>query len=297
MTIKEFKPMLASPANFDILRYPLLASPKLDGIRAMVRGGRLVSRKLLDIPNKEIQAALARPEFEGLDGELIVGEPTATDVYNRTVSFVMAGSKTGEPWTYFVFDMHDIPDTTYEFRAAEVDGVVEKSDDGRLTSWVSRIITERMHLDTFEAECIELGYEGIMLRDPQAEYKHGRSTAREQHLLKVKRFEDSEAEVIGIQEEQHNGNDAGRDELGRTKRSTAKAGKTGKGTMGALIVKDCSTGVEFNIGTGFTAAMRAQTWNIGDVVTYKFFPVGVVDKPRHPVFKGMRNRIDMGAPA
>lgn len=299
---KDFKPMLASPADLDTLRYPLLASPKLDGIRAMVRGGRLVSRKLLDIPNREIQSMLARSELDGLDGELIVGPPTAKDVYNRTVSFVMAQDKTGEPWAYYVFDLHD-SDKPYNLRrmalnARKLPEYVKVHEQSQ--------IDHRSELDYYEAWAVDLGYEGIMTRDPHAPYKLGRSTAREQILLKVKRFSDSEAEVIGIEEEMHNGNEAGRDELGRTKRSTAKDGKSGKGTMGALIVRDLKTGVEFNIGTGFTADHRAAWWEWFQkqgphtpkpIVKYKYFPVGVVDKPRHPVFLGLRSKIDMGAPA
>jgi DNA ligase-1 len=292
--MKPFKPMLASPADLDNLRYPLMASPKLDGIRAMVRGGRLVSRKLLDIPNKSIQAALARPEFEGLDGELIVGPPTAKDVYNRTVSFVMAHDKTSEPWAYYVFDLHD-SHLPYSTRQHEVEHRAGMPYFVEMHS--SIYINDRAMLDTYEAKCVAEGYEGIMLRDPDSQYKYGRSTAKEQILLKVKRFEDSECEIVGIQEEMHNGNEAGRDELGRTKRSTSQAGKTGKGTMGALIVRDIHTSVEFNIGTGFTAAQRTLQWEIGSIHTYKFFPVGVVDKPRHPVYKGPRAKADIGEPA
>jgi DNA ligase-1 len=289
---KDFKPMLASPADLDSLRYPLLASPKLDGIRAMVRGGRLVSRKLLDIPNRHIQNLLARPELEGLDGELIVGEPTAKDVYNKTVSFVMAQDKVG-PFTYYVFDLHNVPSAYVD----RLNVLRKRADHPHIQVHGCDKITDRAMLDIYEAKCVEAGYEGIMTRDPSSHYKHGRSTAKEQILLKVKRFEDSEAEIIGVEEEMHNGNDAGRDELGRTKRSTAKAGKTGKGTMGALVVRDIHTKVEFNIGTGFTAAQRAEEWRLGTIVKYKFFPVGVKVAPRHPVYLGLRDRIDMGVPA
>lgn len=112
-------------------------------------------------------------------------------------------------------------------------------------------------------------------------------------MLKLKRFEDSEAEVLGIEEEMHNANTAETNELGRTKRSTAKAGLVGKGTMGALIVRDVKTGVEFNIGSGFTAHDRTEAWKPGELVKYKFFPVGVKDKPRHPVFLGRRSKLDV----
>ena len=50
----------------------------------------------------------------------------------------------------------------------------------------------------YEQGAVEDGYEGVMLRDPSAPYKYGRSTVRKGYLLKLKRFEDSEAEVIDI---------------------------------------------------------------------------------------------------
>ena len=57
-------------------------------------------------------------------------------------------------------------------------------------------------------------------------------------------------------------------------------------------------GVEFSCGTGFSDAERADIWNNrdryrGQFAKYKHFPVGVKDAPRHPVFLGWRNKIDM----
>jgi DNA ligase-1 len=56
------------------------------------------------------------------------------------------------------------------------------------------------------------------------------------------------------------------------------------------------TGVEFEIGTGFTEADRRELWvapPIGNLVKYKYFAYGVKDKPRHPVFLGFRSPIDL----
>ena len=69
-------------------------------------------------------------------------------------------------------------------------------------------------------------------------------------------------------------------------------------TLGALIVKDIKTQVEFSIGTGFDESLRKELWDnkediIGKVVKYKFFAYGAVDKPRHPVFLGFRDKKDM----
>lgn len=300
-----FKPMLASPADFKLLKYPLFASPKLDGIRAVVLNQKLVSRKLLNIPNKHIYQALSgKPQFDGLDGELIVGTPTADDVYRVTNSAVM--SHDGAPQAAFhVFDIHDRPEA-FSNRLAYLRDYVEGWNKDRHalarlmdTPFVNIVVHEHVHINdedallAYEAEQTALGYEGLILRSGMGAYKHGRSTAREQFMLKVKRFEDSEAIVLGIVEEMHNGNEAETDNLGRTKRSKAKAGLTGKGTMGALAVRDITTGVEFEIGTGFTAADRARMDWVGKTVKYKFFPVGVKDKPRHPVYLGERHAGDM----
>lgn len=294
--MSDFKPMLASPADLAALRYPLYASAKLDGIRILIRDGRAKTRKLLDLPNKYVQAMLARPEYDGLDGEIIVGSPTAHDVYRKTNSAVMSHDKDDFDFTFFVFDHLLHASKPFEYRMLRAMAQIKEAGLRPKAGvvWHQQLpIMDRDALDTFEADCVERGYEGVITRDPSALYKFGRSTAKEQIMLKVKRFEDSEAEVLGTVEEMFNGNEAQRDELGRTKRSKAKAGLVGKGTMGALKVRDLKTKVEFEIGTGFTADDRARQWPTGLIVRYKFFAVGVKDKPRHPVYLGERDVKDM----
>ena len=288
-----FKPMLASPANLDALRYPQFASPKLDGIRASVVGDKLLSRTLKSIPSKFICALLAKRAFDGLDGELIVGPPTSSTCYLDTVRGVMAQDKT-PAFLYHVFDLWNHTGAFTQRRLdlrARVKGLMDPAcAHVALVEHVQ--IDSREQLDAYEAAMVALGHEGIMLANPHGAYKFGRATPKGGELLKVKRFEDSEAVVLGVEEEMFNGNEAETNELGRTKRSTAKAGLSGKGTMGALTVRDVKTGVEFNIGTGFTADDRVWWWNErfgpAKTVKYKSFPIGVKDKPRHPVYLGLR---------
>lgn len=143
---------------------------------------------------------------------------------------------------------------------------------------------------------VQLGYEGLILRDPAGLYKQGRSTAREQGMVKVKMFEDSEAEILGHVMLMHNANEATTSEIGLTKRSSHKANKVETDKMGALNVRDIHTGVEFQIGTGFTDTERLSHWehHVGKIIKYKFFAGGVKDKPRFPVFLGFRSNIDLG---
>lgn len=286
------------------MRLPVAVQPKIDGIRVTIQGGKALTRTLKLVQNAEIQAALGRPEFEGLDGEILVGDARAEDAYRRTSSYVMASSKTGEPWTFWVFDKIDHPGTFTE-RLQQVNAESETWPDSRVQQVHTDFASDAETLTLMETVCVEEGYEGIIARNPDARYKHGRSGKSIQELVKVKRFVDFEAEVIGVYEEQHNGNVATTNALGRSERSTAKAGKVGKGTLGGLYLRGLNEpfeGVEFKCGTGFSAAERADFWVMwhgqddndhamftGDVVKVKSFPVGVKEKPRHPVFLGFRD--------
>jgi len=293
----NFKPTLAVNAEFDKIKYPVYASPKLDGIRCSIVDGKALSRTLKPIPNKVICEYLSDPIFDGLDGELIVGSPVSPTVYNETVSKVMSHDKGRDNVAYYVFDLHN---HSGDFTTRNL--AVRKFNDPKgklpIIHLEQKWIATEDEMIGYEAHCVGVGYEGIILRSPDAPYKFGRSTVKEGYLLKAKRFLDSEAEIIGFEEEQFNGNSAETNELGRTKRSTAKAGLSGKGTLGAFQVRDVVSGVVFSIGTGLTAEQRFNFWKyrdrfLGDIIKYKFFPVGVKVAPRHPVFLGMRHFEDM----
>ena len=290
-----FKPLLAGKADLSKLRFPLLASPKIDGVRASVVGGQLRSRSLKPFANKFTQLLYSRRDFEGFDGEFTLGSPTAKDVFLRSSEVLRRFE--GEPaLTYWLFDDWD-HDGVFQTRYDDLCTLIRSYPTGIDLRVVPHVLIHDMAaLNLVESEWVGEGYEGVMLRDPKGPYKYGRSTTNEGILLKVKRFEDAEAVIVGIEEEMHNANEATTNELGRTKRSSHKAGKVGKGTMGALQVCGLNgqfKDVHFNIGAGFTAAQRAEDWVVGTIVRYKYFAVGVKDKPRHPVYQGRRLAEDM----
>lgn len=297
--MSTFKPMLACEADLAKVQFPVYASPKLDGIRCAVVSGRALTRSLKEIPNRYVFDTLSKKSLEGLDGELIVGDPTSKTVYRDTVSGVMGHE--GQPLVaFYVFDMHDIPQATYRHRLDCLMDEVPSMNTLSIPILIHKAALVQCLDDLleYEEEVVGQGYEGLILRNPESPYKFGRSTMREQYLLKVKRFVDGEAEIIGFEEEMFNGNVAETNELGRTKRSTEKAGLVPKGTLGALQVRDAVSGVQFSIGTGFVAAERQHIWNrqrdyLGKLVKYKSFLVGVKDKPRHPVYLGMRDARDL----
>lgn len=290
-----FKPMLAATAkSIEDIRLPAIVSPKLDGIRCVIRQNDIgvtlpFSRTLKLIPNLSIQEKLSGvPLF---DGELIVGSPTAPDVWNVTSSAVMSIQGTPD-FRYYVFDHSSRYKDTCTFRA-RLDAIAEELSvigHDRIVQVPHHIARTRETLIELEQRYVSEGYEGIMVRDPDGMYKYGRSTVKEGGLLKLKRWLDDEATIIGVTERQHNGNVPTFDALGHTVRSRHQDGLSGRGDLGTFIVTN-DTGQTFEIGSGFTDRQRAEFWMTqwyGRRVTYKYQGLTPAGLPRFPIFKGVR---------
>jgi DNA ligase-1 len=275
------------------VRFPAYATPKLDGIRCLIvrcpdGASVAVSRKLKLIPNYHVSMALQACPI-GLDGELMV--PGATH-FGQVTSAIMAHE--GQPtFEYHVFD-HFNHDGGYLERVLSLELLGLPDFVRVLTPTVVRSVEE---LDALNGKYLAAGYEGVMLRSADGPYKHGRSTLREGYLLKLKPWDDAEAEVVGFEERMENTNPQERDELGLAKRSSAKAGQVASGVLGALILRR-PDGVEFNVGSGFDDADRERLWAdrdalIGRLVKYRFQPTGGKNKPRIPTFLGFRHENDL----
>lgn len=295
MTAK-FKPMLAVACeDLSSLRYPMLLSEKLDGIRAIVIDGVVMSRSMKPIPSRVVQLVFGREEYNGYDGEIICGDKNAKDVFNKStracMSRVMPDELASEDLYFYVFDM--VGDSPYQERWESI----ESNFDNNIIRLRLDVVNSEKEVVELEEQYLRLGAEGVMLRDPNGKYKQGRSTLKEGILLKVKRFVDEEAIVIGFEEKMHNANEATTGELGQTKRSSHQENMIPCDTLGALVVSSQQWG-EFKIGTGFDDETRDTIWQnkeniLGKLVKFKYFPTGVKDKPRFPTFIGFRHEDDM----
>ena len=301
------KPMLAkaAPEDLSVLTYPLLVQPKFDGIRALIVDGVVQSRSGKPIPNKDIQARYGRPEYNGLDGELLVGDPRDANAMQNTSTIVMAPDKDASGCVFYVFDLWDEPGARYVSRLRALAGTLEELDPRHFARVRSEAAFAPGDVEKWESHFVAEGYEGAILRTDEP-YKHGRSGSKGP-LLKLKRFIDFEAVVIGVEERMHNQNERKRDAFGRTDRSTAKAGLVPAGDLGKLVCRALNgphEGQEFGCGTGFTADQRKTLWDLylttggapplGRIAKIKSFPVGVKEAPRFPVFLGFRDPADMG---
>jgi len=280
--------------DLTLVRFPCIAMPKIDGFRCIL-SHRANTSRLSEFPNKSFmsQTRGILPSRGILDTEAVCGAYNTKGVLQRTSSGLT--SREGDPdWYLYAFDTFE-PQQSYIDRLNNVPLLVRLSGNPRIRALEYRLIYNLWDLEEYIKECLERGFEGIITRDPDAEYKQGKSTLNQQGMLKVKPFEDFEAIIIGYYEEMENTNEAKREKTGKLKRSSSKKGKKPKGTLGGFIGLTLKDKVEIRVGGGFTAEQRKSFWLQRDelvearaIMKCKKQKVGEKDKPRHPNFIDLR---------
>ena len=298
----KIKPLLSCEVPLDKVKFPIYISTKFDGIRALVIDGVVYSRSLKPIRNKHVQKLFGKPEYNGFDGELIVGDIYAKDVFQKTTSGVM--SEDGTPVvTFHIFDLWNTPELIYEERLRNLyDYLLDYETVCDLNNFkgISAVMNNKCYsqedLEFFLNHEKNVGGEGLIGRSPDGVYKYGRSTPKEQFSMKFKFFEQGEFEVVGFAERMHNTNEQKRDELGYAERSSAKDGLVPTNTLGSLVLKYGDD--TFNCGTGFSDALRYEIWSnqdkyLGKLASIRYMSVGAKEKPRVPSFIGFRHAEDI----
>lgn len=324
---KQFRPMLApsdSPMKnleyFQKLQLPLFASPKYDGIRCvtkmrqdvianseleMVGSGPFVekclSRTLLALPSAQVQRLFS--PFQDLDGEIIVGNPSDFDVYNRTQSHVMSDDKPADDIRFLVFDCADeevqhVPfETRLDYARDQVAYFKKIYPNSRVEMVEQTLCRTIDDILDYEAWALAEGYEGIMLKSPGAIYKHGRGTFKEGYIYKLKREQDDEGVIEGFVEQKTNLNHATTSEVGLLKRSTKKLLMVDANTLGNFIVRFNGELIDVAPGAA-THVQRNHIWDnqayyLGKIITFRHFAHGAKDKPRFPRFVGFKDKMNM----
>lgn len=292
----KIKTLLSCEVPLDKVKFPIYISTKFDGIRALVIDSVVYSRSLKPIRNKYVQKLFGKPEYNGFDGELIVGDIYAKDVFQKTTSGVMSEDGTPDV-TFHVFDLWNIPTFDYEHRQRELQEILLNSEEyeGVVYTMIHKCQTVE-DLEFFLNHEKNVGGEGLIGRKPDGAYKYGRSTSREQLSIKFKFFQQEEFEVVGFNERMHNTNEQKRDELGYAERSSARDGLVPTNTLGSLVLKYNDT--TFSCGTGFDDKLRKEIWDnketyLGKLASIRYMSVGSKDLPRVPSFIGFRHTEDI----
>jgi DNA ligase-1 len=313
------KPLLADDFLEDRLVFPLIAEPKIDGVRSLNMLGPLTGRSLKQHKNRHVTTLFSSEALRGLDGEMAAEHHCHPDLCRITSSAL--STITGEPWIlWWLFDflgtdlsLADKPylhrlDRLHE-RCGELGREVPHLHQHlRVIPWI--VVHNLEQLLEVEAKWLADGFEGVILRDPKGKHKQGRS-GKKPILWRIKRFVDFEMRVTEVVEGDENTNEAQVNELGNQFRSSHQAGKVPNGMIGALVgtvigtVRDgervlFEDGQEVRMGPGRLSHdqrrhyFEHQNEILGHVVKGKFFPKGIKDKPRFPTFQTFRAAEDMG---
>lgn len=312
-------PMLASDWEQGKVRFPVMGQPKIDGVRGKNSHGGLTGRSLKLFKNRYTTDFYSHDFFKGFDGELAAERETHPDLCRLTTSAV--GTIEGTPFTlWWLFDyIHsgNMADPYVERYAQLIERVKQLQAPLTYMPWAGhlrivpfKLITCMEELLAFDDENLDAGYEGTIIRDPLGKHKQGRSTVREGGLLRIKRFIESEAEVLEILEGETNQNEAQVNELGHQFRSSHQDNMVPNGLVGAMrcrafvdvLDRDrvvISKGQVFTVSAGNMPHdlrgyyFRNPQMLLGKAIKFKFFPKGIKDKPRFPTFVTIRDPADM----
>ncbi len=311
----SFKPQLApnEPVNLDNIKYPILASYKLDGIRCLFIKGEMLSRSLKPIVNKQLREKFSDlTKYSKIHNLILDGEIYSPELtFQEITRFVMTQDfedkksikKHGKVLTipdhlkYYAFDSikDDNFDEPFMKRGLQVDslGVFEN-----LVEIVSHnFMLCKKDIEKHFKRALEDGYEGLILREKNGRYKCGRGTIKEGLIYKVKPFLPFDSRITGVvQATKVNPNaEKKTNELGRSVTSKKKDDRILIEKASAFNVQ--YEGQELKVVLAMTDEEKEDIWAnkesyIGKMIEYKGMLIGAKDVPRHPVFVRFREDKD-----
>jgi len=282
------------------LHYPVMATLKKDGIRGLRLNSNLLSRTFKRIPNFDLcTRSMILPG--GADMELWNKDLA----YHEIESIVM--SRNHPDTDKIQFHLLDwVMLGSYAERVYKIMEIMPNYAPAMGVKFSPPVMCDNAEqLIAFFLLCEEEAGEGICFRTPTSPYKQGRSTLKEQYLVKLARYITAEAVIVGFVEQMENTNGPQWNRAGKMDRSSELAGMVGKNTLGAFVVRPAGVplnpdnlfGDEFKIGTGIGLDdnLRKEIWDnqdkyLGRVISYRSKPHGKKTKPRSPTFRGFRDK-------
>jgi DNA ligase 1 len=203
---------------------------------------------------------IAKLPAENLDGELWL----ARGEFERLSGFVRKTAPLDADWQQIRYMIFEQPDGagTFSERYARIREIVAKTNWPQLVAVEQFRVADRAALKRKLGEVVNGGGEGLMLHLADAPYVTGRSDV----LLKLKPLQDTEAKVV--------------------EHLPGKGKYTGQ--MGALRL-EMPNGKRFNIGTGFSDAVRKNPPPIGTIITYTYRGLTKKGTPRFARYLRVRD--------
>jgi DNA ligase 1 len=314
------KPSLAKDADLEEVKFPCWVQPKIDGVRALNLTGRLTGRSLDEFEGFGISDYFSKPEFRGLDGEMILGNvPNSSERLCSMTTGAMGRFKGVTEMAdlhWWVFDNlgPGLPELPYadRYRYLEHRVVGLNHPNIHLVPYTS--VYDAHMLKTVIGRFAEQGYEGTIIRNPMAPHKEGRATKKGQELWRVKPWADAEIQVTGITEGNENWNEKKTNSLGRSERGSSKEGMVPNGQVGSLqgtMLEDFHDplthrlmfpkGMPVTVSSGAMSVAEATHYFkypneiVGHIVKFQHMTHGVKDAPRFPGYVSHRLLQDLSA--
>lgn len=256
---------LAKPFRLDKCYFPCLASPKLDGLRAVYRDGKFYSRQghifcglqVLETEMRDLFSYM--PPGTKLDGELMVDGEHFNEISGKIRAFTEADHA-----HYYIFDIPSYEAYQYK-RIMALDAISLKSNYPHITFVQHATILSMDNLMCYHGKCIEDGYEGTMVKQEKGMYQD----ARTWDWMKLKNTETADCTVVSVFE------------------------GTGKyvGMAGGVVVN--YNGRTVRVGSGLSDSQRMYWWNDPDEIIGRTIEVAYQEETpdgslRHPRFKCVR---------
>lgn len=273
-------------------------SVKMDGTRCIILNGKAYTRAGKRFPNPRVDILL-RPL---LDLSAQYGYWFDMEIYDHMMehhaqhnAVLMAHDKAIPPTMCArVFDggsSHDweVPCSTYRDRFDRIAPIVQGCGSERCTVVQQLYVSDIETLQHLFHSALESGYEGLMVRDPDVLYKHGRATLKEASIFKMKPFETKDGRIIEVIQRRKlkEGVVRTKNELGRTKKIHTKDSYELDDNVGALKIEfSDGTTSEVTFAKGWSLKQRyEEIWLkrkklIGMVCEVEHMSVGAKDKLR-----------------
>jgi DNA ligase-1 len=290
--------MLAPNEKIELkdLKFPLLVSYKLDGIRCIFKDGQMYSRALKQFPNIKLRerfaylAKLSKEKNIILDGELLAKSLTFNELSGITRQL---DKELPEDLFFYCFDAIHQEDFLMSFKTRTT--FLETLEISKYMGILEQVmINFPEDINTLYGQALAWGCDGLILRDPEGRYKFGRGTIKEGLIYKMKPFQTFDAKIIGIIQatEVREGAEKKINELGRSVTSKKKDDRILIEKAAAFIVM--YEGKELKVTIAMTDEEKMEVWKnqkkyLGRMIEYKGMLVGAKDLPRHPVYIRMRD--------
>jgi len=255
--------MLASKMNLSKIRYPVWASPKLDGMRGQyVNGDRIVTRTGKPVVGVDhILKELRKFDMPPLDGELMI-----PGLHFQQSLGQLRSNNPSPKAVFYVFDHIDLS-LRFEDRLDVISSLKGKSDTVKVVRHV--LVKSEDELIALYRRCIDHGLEGLVVKTTGHKYQQTRS----KDWMKMKEVGSVDVPIIGYEEGE---------------------GKY-EGTLGAVIV--LFEGRANRVGTGFSDQERNEFWSNRDkyldkIMEVQYHEITMDGNLRHARFFRMRGDKD-----